>query len=98
MKRLEIKPGMKFNDMEVISELPSKGKRKFLCRCHCGQKTEIRLDHLRTGHTTSCGRCGLEYRGVRKTLTGWAESVGINESTLRARLKVMSLGEALRKG
>jgi hypothetical protein len=37
----------------------------------------------------------LEFQGERKTLKAWAESVGIKESTLRARLKVMNLGEAL---
>lgn len=34
------------------------GKRNRLfceCKCDCGNKIEVRLDHLKNGHTTSCG-------------------------------------------
>lgn len=98
MRRIEIQSGTSFSDLTVVREVESSGRRQFECRCRCGQKVIVRLDHLRTGHTTSCGRCGIEYRGQRKTLTEWAESIGIKESTLRARLKTMSLGEAIRRG
>jgi len=97
MRRLEINPGDEYGDLSVIRELESPGKRCFLCRCSCGSEVEVRLGHLRSGHTSSCGRCGLEHQGVRKTLKAWAESAGLNESTLRARLKVMGLGEALKR-
>ena len=98
MKKLEIQPGTKFGDLTIESEVPGLRKREFICRCRCGSKKRVRLDHLRGGHTTSCGRCGLEYGGERRTLVEWAEAAGLNESTLRARLKVMSLGEAIRRG
>lgn len=26
-----------------------------LCKCDCGEKTEVRLVDLKSGHTTSCG-------------------------------------------
>ena len=97
MKRLEIPPETEFNDMTVIREVESPGKRRFLCRCSCGNEVEVRLDHLRSGHTGSCGKCGLEYGGKRKTIAQWAKEAGIHESTLRARLKTMGMREALKR-
>lgn len=99
MRRIPVNPGDEYGELTVIRELePLSGKRRFLCRCACGNLAEVRLGHLRSGHTSSCGRCGLEFQGERKTLTEWARLYGIKESTLRARLKVMSLQEALRRG
>ena len=95
MRRIEINPGDEYGDLIVVRELESSGKRQVICRCTCDAEVEVRLDHIRSGHTSSCGRCGLEYRGERKTLRGWAEMYNIKESTLRARLKVMGMGEAL---
>jgi len=97
MRRFEVTPGDEYGDLTVIRELESSGKRRFLCRCCCGNEVEVRLGHLRSGHTSSCGRCGLECRGERKTLKEWARQHGLKESTLRARLKVMDLAEALRR-
>lgn len=95
MQRIEVTHGDEYGDLRVIREVESPGKRSFLCRCSCGREMPVRLDHLRSGHTESCGACGLELDGERKTLKAWAASRGIKESTLRARLKVMPLREAL---
>lgn len=96
MQKLEISSGEKYGDLTVIREVESKsGKRKFLCKCACGSKSTVRLGHLRSGHSTTCGRCGIAFRGQRKTLKAWASEYGLNESTLRARLKRMSMKEAL---
>ena len=95
MQRLTIPPETEYGDLVVIREVDSPGKRSFLCRCTCGQEVQVRLDHLRSGHTESCGACGLELDGQRKTVKAWAAARGIKESTLRARLKVMGLREAL---
>ena len=98
MKRLEVPPGTTYGDLEVVRELASSsGKRRFLCRCSCGQEVEVRLDHLRSGHTASCGNCGVEYQGKRKTIAELARESGINESTLRARMRVMGLEEAMKR-
>jgi len=98
MRQVEVSPGDEYGDLTVVREAEkSSGKRRFLCVCSCGNEVTARLDHLRSGHTNSCGRCGLEFRGERKTLKEWAASAGIKESTLRARLKVMGVGEALRR-
>ncbi len=96
IQRLEITPGTPYGELTVLRELGStSGKRYFRCLCSCGNERTVRLDHLRSGHTSSCGKCGLEWMGERRTLVEWARAYNINESTLRARLKVMSIGEAL---
>ena len=97
MQRVEVLPETVYGDLSVIREVESQGKRRFSCRCSCGRQVTVRLDHLRSGHTESCGQCGLELDGKRKTLKAWAASNGINESTLRARLKAMPLREALKR-
>jgi len=97
MKRLEIPTGTYYGDLTVIREMESTGKRRFCCKCDCGNSVLVRLDHLRSGHTSSCGNCGVEYKGERKTIREWARQYKINESTLRARLKVMGIGEALER-
>lgn len=97
MKRIDVRAGDRYGDLKVLCEVSTSGKRKFLCRCTCGRESTVRLGHLRSGHTSKCGRCGIEYQGHRRTITEWAQLYEINESTLRARLKVMSIGEALKK-
>ena len=97
MKRIEIKPNDKYGGLTVVREVESKGKRHVLCKCACGQEATVRLGHLRSGHSTTCGRCGIEHNGVRKTISEWASLYGLKESTLRARLKVMEIGEALKR-
>ena len=99
MERINIPTGEIYGSLTVIRELESvsHSKRHFLCRCTCQQEVEVRLDHLRSGHTSSCGKCGLEYQGQRKTIAEWAREKGIKNSTLRARLKIMPLREALER-
>lgn len=95
MSRHEINPGTSYGKLVVIRELASGKKRRFLCRCDCGEELSVRLDHLRSGHSTSCGKCGILYLGQRKSLRQWAKAYKIKESTLRLRLKTMSMGEAV---
>lgn len=97
MKRIEVKPDQEYGDLTVIREVESEGKRQVLCKCQCGQQVTVRLGHLRSGHSTTCGKCGIAYQGKRKTVREWASLYGLKESTLRARLKVMDIGEALKR-
>jgi hypothetical protein len=97
MKKIEVSPGDEYGDLTIVCEVETRKKRRFSCQCMCGRRTEVRLDHLRSGHTTSCGRCGIEHNGKQMTLKEWAESHKIKESTLRARLKTMGMREALEK-
>lgn len=99
MRRIEVESGSQFGDLTVVDEVPvPSGRRRFQCRCVCGSEVVVRFDHLRSGNTVSCGRCGIEFKGRRLTVREWASLYGIKESTLHARLKVMNLGEALDRG
>lgn len=97
MRRLEVKPDSEYGQLTVIREVESTGKRQFLCKCSCGNKVTVRLGHLTSGHSQTCGRCGVEFKGQRKTVAEWASLYGLKESTLRARLKLMGIAEALKR-
>ena len=97
MKRIEVKPGDTYGDLQVVREVESEGKRHVLCKCSCGQQVTVRLGHLRSGHSSTCGQCGVKFNGQRKTVAQWAREFNIKESTLRARLKLMDISEALKR-
>lgn len=100
MKRIEVKPNEEYEDLTVIREVEvsASGKRQVLCKCACGNQVTVRLGHLRSGHSRTCGKCGVEYQGKRKTVSEWASLYGLKESTLRARLKSgLPIGEALKR-
>lgn len=46
-------------------------------------------------NSESCSRRWLEHNGQRHLLSHWAKLLGMHEDTLRNRLKVMSVSEAL---
>lgn len=99
MKRIEVASGDEYGELTVVREVESEGKRQVLCKCSCGNEATVRLSHLRSGHSSTCGKCGIEHNGQRKTLVEWATEYGINKSTLRARLKSgLDIGEALKRG
>ena len=60
-KRCTVNKGDSFGKLQVIKETerfvqPSgQTQRGFLCKCNCGNKTKVRLSHLRTGRVKSCG-------------------------------------------
>ena len=50
--------GKIFGKLKVLSELDERAKgggKQYLCKCECGNTTIVRSDHLKSGHTTSCG-------------------------------------------
>ena len=99
MRRIEVKSGTEYGDLKVIREVEvsALGKRQFLCKCSCGQQVTVRLGHLTSGHSSTCGQCGVKFDGHRKSVREWASIYGLKESTLRARLKVMGIQEALKR-
>lgn len=62
--------GRRFGHLTVIDAMANdeftKGGRQSLCRCDCGNVCKVRNDHLKSGHTTSCG-CQSGRRKARKT-------------------------------
>lgn len=52
--------GNKYGELTVLEEVPKnirkdKAHRCFECQCSCGNKIEVTANHLKTGHTKSCG-------------------------------------------
>lgn len=51
--------GMTFGKLKVTSRMSGthnhKGEAFWLCECDCGGSAIVRSDHLRSGHTKSCG-------------------------------------------
>lgn len=50
--------GRRFGRLVVKRAEKRAGKWRLLCACDCGQAAEVRVDHVRSGSTTSCG-CAL---------------------------------------
>lgn len=60
--RLTNLAGQPFGRLTAIRRTGSDGKNAlWLCRCSCGNKTTVRADRLRSGHTSSCGCLQAEY-------------------------------------
>lgn len=47
--------GQKFGNLLVLKKTTCGKHYKYLCRCDCGNEIEVSVDHLRYGHTQSCG-------------------------------------------
>ena len=61
MGKLNIISGQKFNRLTIIEEVerhiyPSgRPRRRFLCKCDCGNQTTVMINKILNGHTNSCG-------------------------------------------
>jgi len=60
--------GKKFGMLKVVEpyDKTKKGMR-WLCKCDCGNKSVVRSDHLRSGHSKSCGCQKIKFgKGIIK--------------------------------
>lgn len=73
MKDKQALVGQWFGDLEVLEYqgVVKKTRHLWWCHCNCGEELAVREDHLKSGHTTTCGcrgfpkgvsRNGPEYR------------------------------------
>ncbi len=63
--------GVKFGTLTAIKPTTVKGNRQYwLCKCECGNLTEIRCDHMFDGRIKSCGCKKYEYIGNAKRIHG----------------------------
>lgn len=67
----------KFGYLTVISELTpyvrgQKGKRKFLCKCRCGNEIIAGIQDLKSGNTHSCGCYQRKRASEAQTIHGQA--------------------------
>ena len=76
MKTVVIKPGDRYGRLSVIKEVePTEtGVRRFLCQCDCGNKTIVRMCHLRSAKhpTVSCGCFSKEQARTNGLKHGYA--------------------------
>lgn len=62
--------GQKFGMLTVVKEVSKyvmpcgQTQRGFLCKCDCGKKSRVRLQHLRRGMVKSCGCLNKETHGL----------------------------------
>lgn len=72
MGRMVDESGKRYGRITVVSRsgTTSDGKVAWLCRCDCGNTTEVGGGHLRSGNTTSCGCYGIELLTKRNTKHG----------------------------
>lgn len=53
---LHIEEGQRFGRLTIIKEIPARNhKRRFLCKCDCGEEKVIALKLLTQGEAKSCG-------------------------------------------
>jgi hypothetical protein len=59
--------GRRFSRLLVISREPNNGRGNavWLCRCDCGKEIKVTTDHLKDGHTQSCGCLARETTAAR---------------------------------
>jgi len=66
--KLKVKKGDVYNRLTIVKEVSTDSRRKFLCRCTCGTLKEFKIEHIRSGHTKSCGCMRKEMvESLRKT-------------------------------
>ena len=58
MKRINLL-GERFGNLTVIDQAVAQDHKNYRwrCVCDCGNECEVTTCHLRSGHTSSCGRC-----------------------------------------
>ena len=62
-KKLDL-TGQNYGKLTVLSPAEKIGGRTaWLCRCGCGRQVAVRTDHLRSGHTVTCGCARPDSRG-----------------------------------
>ena len=65
MKLIDL-TGKKFGRLTVVEKVkrkPNQSNTRWLCECECGNKVEVLMPHLQSGHTRSCGCLNNEIRG-----------------------------------
>lgn len=66
--KIEVESGEKFGRLTIIKEVEKhKGRRTFLCKCDCGNESNVILKRLRSGHSKSCG-C-TRYKSMKQSIT-----------------------------
>ena len=60
-KRIDIPKNTRFGRLTVQCEVPKQGpKRRYECLCDCGKTTNVLVQNLLQGKSTSCGCYAIE--------------------------------------
>ena len=73
MTALKDRTGERYGSLVVegIGERLPSGRMRWLCKCDCGEPTQVTASNLRSGHTLSCGCMKIESRRTRgSTMVG----------------------------
>lgn len=63
--------GVRFGRLTVVADAGKrKGNRYVVVRCECGQEKAVRLEHLRSGATRSCGCLSVEVSSTPERVAG----------------------------
>lgn len=70
MKLIDL-TGSRFGWLSVMEKAPNRGDQTYwLCKCDCGNTTEVNARDLKNGHTKSCGCNRLTNANIAKTTHG----------------------------
>lgn len=78
MKQVVVKPGQRYGRLTVVESVgPTKDRsgkpsHRYTCLCECGRTTIVRVGHLRSGHTLSCGCLNKDMSAKANTKHGHA--------------------------
>lgn len=89
MSEKEDLTGQKFGKLIVINSnviRDARGRRRYLCKCECGNKTEVDAYNMKSGKTNSCGCSSSKLVKGEST-----EHLGIVEGTNLHRISGKSL-------
>ena len=84
--RQQARVGMRFGRLQIAAlaapkSAPSRATiTQYECRCDCGSKTTVSWDHLRGGHTKSCGCLRDEVRATIRVTHGHSVGVGTSRA------------------
>ena len=72
--KININPGDKFGKLTVLEEIPERDQKRrvhYKCQCECGNITTPNASDLKSGNSTSCGKCSPFWDYVKwNNLTG----------------------------
>ena len=97
MGRFNVSPGTRFGRLVVVDEAPiyrqpnGKVRRRFVCKCDCGNEVTIALGGLRNAGTSSCG-C------LQRETTSKVKSLAVTRGDRYGRLVVIKEAARHRDG
>lgn len=87
-RSVQVALGQRYGRGVVEREVQLRGRRYVQMRCDCGDAYQVRLDHVTSGHTLSCGCLGREASSARLAASNRARETGVYGSLRKQKLGV----------